>query len=265
MRLLIDIGNTRLKWLCVDSDGMISNEVEPFAIAHQHDFPKTLKTCFGKGSPFEAHFSNVSIDQLVVSNVAGEVAAASLLEFAGKEWGVQPSFAHVQKEQLGISNSYEVLSELGVDRWLAIIGSRQVFPNGNVIVINCGTAITVDALNADNHFLGGAILPGFQLAAKALSKADGIAEFNLSFIQETAQKTTGTRTVECVRLGVIAACVGGVEFSVKKIISDMNVSTVNILLSGGAAGLFLDASKLECEYDANVIMRGLSEIVKCES
>lgn len=264
MRLLIDIGNTRLKWLCVDVNTVISAEVEPFAIAHKHDFPKTLKECFGKGSSFEAHFSNVSIDQLFVSNVAGEVAAASLLTFAQKEWGIQPSFACVQREQLGIKNSYEVLSELGVDRWLAIIGSRQVFPDGGIIVINCGTAITVDVLNADNHFLGGAILPGFQLAAKALSKADGIAEFRPSFIQEAAQKTTGTRTVECVRLGVIAACVGGVEFSVKKIISNMEVGAINILLSGGAAGLFLDASTLECKYDPNVIMRGLSEIIKCE-
>jgi len=115
-------------------------------------------------------------------------------------------------------------------------------------------------LNAKNSFLGGAILPGFQLGFRSLSRADGIDRFEPISIK----KPMGVRTSECVQLGVISACVGGVEFMVEKIKQELGNEIVNILLSGGAAELFLSATRLECEYDANVIMRGLNRTIECE-
>jgi len=56
--------------------------------------------------------------------------------------------------------------------------------------------------------------------------------------------------------------VGGVEFMVDKIKQELNSEFVNIVLSGGAAKLFLSATHLECEYDANIIMRGLNRVLK---
>ena len=119
----------------------------------------------------------------------------------------------VESHKFDIQNHYQTLSELGVDRWMAVLGSRKIIPDGNVVVINCGTAITVDFLTQENSFLGGAILPGFQLAAKALSSTAGIAE-NFGSVQDSL---VGQSTSDCVQLGVLHACLGGVEKIIKSL------------------------------------------------
>ena len=265
MRLLIDIGNTRIKWMCLSHEELITSGHYSRAFTHHQNFSIAVEECFGVDSDFEKQLSssklaNVVVKDVVVSNVAGKSAADALTELSVQQWQVKPFYVEVTRELAGVYNDYEELSELGVDRWVAVIGARQYFSEGNVIVINCGTAITVDLLGEDNHFKGGAILPGFELAAKALSQADGIAKIEPSTILEAI----GTSTQECVKLGIIAACVGGVEFIIHKLQSQSGFSQANLLLSGGAAPLFLDASQLECEYDANVIMRGLNRIIECE-
>ncbi len=260
MRLLIDIGNTRIKWMCIADGESIPARQLSYAFPHQYNFDKAIEDCFGVNSDFQQQFPDLKLDSIIVSNVAGKGVANSLTEFSIQQWQVKPFYVEVSRELAGISNDYENLLELGVDRWIAVIGARQYFSTGNVIVVNCGTAITVDLLSEDNYFKGGAILPGFELAAKALSQADGIAKIEPS----TIQKAIGISTDECVKLGIISACVGGVELIVHKLQSEPKFSQAHILLSGGAAELFLDASRLECEYDANVIMRGLNRIIECE-
>ena len=263
MRLLIDIGNTRVKWLLVQGSENISKRVQAKAISHHQDFSVAIESCFGNGSEFARLMSSALLsmpEEILVSNVAGKQAMTVLSDFANKNWQKEVRFLPVEREQLGIRNSYKVLSELGVDRWIAVLGARQVFPKGDVVIINCGTAITVDVLNAEDCFLGGAILPGFQLAVRSLSKTDGIDKFEPSSIN----KPMGVRTSECVQLGVISASVGGVDFIVDKVKQELANEFVNILLSGGAAELFLSATRLECEYDANVIMRGLNRIIECD-
>ena len=263
MRLLIDIGNTRIKWLLIQGSEKLPQTVQAKAITHHQKFNVAIEECFGSESEFAQLMSTLLVSsptEVLASNVAGEQAKAALFDFSKKNWHKEVYFSKVERERLGIRNSYAVLSELGVDRWMAILGARQVFPQDAVIIINCGTAMVVDVLNADNNFLGGAILPGFQLAAKSLSRADGINRFEAAPIK----KLVGVRTSECVQLGVISACVGGVEFMVEKIRQELDGELVNILISGGAAELFLGATSLECEYDANVVMRGLNRIIECE-
>ena len=178
----------------------------------------------------------------------------------------------VKRQQCGISNGYTRLSELGVDRWMAVLGARKIFSNGNIIIVNCGTAITVDWLDDMNRFQGGAILPGFELAAKALSNADGIN----SFRPKQSDQVVGVQTSECVQLGVFSACVGGVEKIVNNIQSKLKKDESFLLVSGGAAPLLenawslsdsfiIDASFNECKYDANLILRGLNKVLECDT
>ena len=263
MKLLIDIGNTRIKWLLVNASDKIPMTIQAGAVTHHQNFVEALDDCFCSGGEFSRLLAASSLrkpKEVWVSNVAGEQAKDVLSSFAKTQWHLSVNFATVQKRQDSIQNSYQVLSELGVDRWMAILGARQVFLQGDVIVINCGTAITVDVLNSENCFLGGVILPGFQLVANSLSRADGIGRFEPIQVE----KSMGVRTSECVQLGVMSACVGGVERVVAEIKQELGSDFVNILLSGGAAELFGDATRLECEYDANVVFRGLNRVIECE-
>ena len=263
MKLLIDIGNTRIKWLLVNASDKIPMTIQAGAVTHHQNFVEAIDDCFCSGGEFSRLLAASSLrkpKEVWVSNVAGEQAKDVLSSFAKTQWHLSVNFATVQKRQDSIQNSYQVLSELGVVRWMAILGAMQEFLQGDVIVINCGTAITVDVLNSENCFLGGVILPGFQLVANSLSRADGIGRFEPIQVE----KSMGVRTSECVQLGVMSACVGGVERVVAEIKQELGSDFVNILLSGGAAELFGDATRLECEYDANVVFRGLNRVIECE-
>ena len=87
-------------------------------------------------------------------------------------WDVEPRWVVATAQAGGVRNGYDHPVRLGVDRWVALIGARQrVLARGEAtpaLVIMVGTAVTVDALDADGKFLGGLILPGFGLMLRAL-------------------------------------------------------------------------------------------------
>jgi type III pantothenate kinase len=255
--LLIDVGNTRIKWLMLNDGSKVVSAVCPCdAYAHNGDFENAVHQCFSS-----IDFSSESECRVIVSNVAGNKASQEINAFFEVQWKVTPLFIAVTRNVADIQNNYEQLSELGVDRWIAVVGARQLFDKGSLIVINCGTAITVDLLDGLNVFQGGAILPGFDLSMSALSKADGIDRFQSSDVGSVL----GVTTQECVRLGVFSACVGGIERMISNIcslLSSGELSKLNIVVSGGSANLFLGATTLDCEYDPNVIIRGLYRLSK---
>jgi len=194
------------------------------------------------------------VKEVWVSNVAGDLAQSEIDAYCLELFGVKATFVSVERELCDIKANYTNLNELGVDRWLAVLGSRELKETGSIIVVNCGTAITVDWLGADNAYHGGAILPGFDLAFSSLNKTANIGHF--SAIEQLSD--VGVTTEECVSMGVVSACVGGVERIVR--VLKEKESDVLVLVSGGAASMLFDASNLECEYDANLVIRGLIKL-----
>lgn len=246
-RLLVDVGNTRIKALLYRfQQGEESFDSKALSVSHDRDFERAFAEVMAKSSRSK---------DVWVSNVAGEKARLAIESLCLDNWGVKPNFARVERSQYGIDNSYLNLDELGVDRWMAIQGARQLC-EGALIVIGCGTAITVDFLSEDNVFKGGAILPGLELAANALSHADGIPRFDF---QEYTH-SLGTTTADCVRVGAINSCAGGVEKIVASIIKQFPNVSIQILASGGAAEAVLSATKIKFQYDANLVLRGLQRV-----
>jgi type III pantothenate kinase len=160
--LAIDIGNTRLKWALYAA-------------------PKPGAALLRHGAVFLE-----TIDQLAETDWAGMAPPASMLgsvvagdavkrrvEEQLEMWDhVEPHWVVPGTHACGVSNGYEHPSRLGADRWVALIGARQhVLARGLVrpaLVVMVGTAVTVDALDAEGRFLGGLILPGFGLMLRAL-------------------------------------------------------------------------------------------------
>lgn len=243
-RLLIDVGNTRIKVLPYNFDRAESNfNEDALWVVHHGQFLNAFAEVLESVS--KPH-------DIWLSNVAGEASRLASNEICQKKWGVKPHFAVVERNNNGIQNDYLNLDELGVDRWMAVQGARQL-SEGTLVVVNCGTAITVDVVSKENVFVGGAILPGLELAAKALSRADGIPQFNF---QEYTH-ALGVSTADCVRVGIINACAGGVEKIVATIQRRFSESLVKVIASGGAANAVLSATELKFEYDANLVLRGL--------
>jgi len=116
-----------------------------------------------------------------------------------------PKWASSMRAQAGVFNHYDDPSQLGVDRWAALIGARRYSP-GPCVVVNAGTATTIDALAAQGEFLGGIIVPGFDLMHEAL--AGNTAQLSAQHGHFTAFPRM---TRDAITTGAIQALCGAVE------------------------------------------------------
>ncbi len=269
-RLYIDAGNTRLKCL-------LENGVEPFtfSIEHNSDVQSAFLVMTGEIDKFLAasidalrgvdagNKSEPKIDGVYISSVVGSAANKAISNIAENVWNIKPKFASVDREFDGIKNSYRDLNQMGVDRWVAIHGvdGLEGVKGGSYIVVDCGTAITVDVVIEEAGFVGGAILPGINLALTSLSRADGISVSNYS--GEDVELSLGITTDDCCELGVLASCIGGI----KQVITVAEQRYGNIdqkIFTGGASKLLLPLLGLDYIYEPNLIFKGLKRLYQCE-
>jgi type III pantothenate kinase len=155
----------------------------------------------------------------------------------------------------GIVNNYHDPKQLGSDRWAALIGARTL-ADGALGVIDCGTAITVDALSADNVFLGGAILPGFRLARNSLLKSTrGVNESESDLVS-----VLGRSTADCVSSGVYYGLAGGVDRLVNEIEKTL-VQHLRLYVTGGDAIRLQPLLTAQTILEPELVLKGLSNVL----
>src|SRR5690606_12310751 len=108
-----------------------------------------------------------ALKQIRVVSVLGENQNQSFQAWSWKTYGIQPDFALSQINAAGVVNGYERPEQLGADRWLAILAGFSRAKRASVIV-DCGSAITLDLVSARGEHLGGYIAPGLTLMRRAL-------------------------------------------------------------------------------------------------
>jgi type III pantothenate kinase len=149
MILLLDVGNTRVKWAWLEY-----LEIAPSgAVAHD-------ATHRSWQDEIEADGHRPS--RIVVANVAGPAFAAALTLWSRDHYAIEPEFVLASERLLGVTNGYLRPAALGVDRWLALIAAWRSAPKAS-LVVNSGTALTVDTLDAAGRHRGGLIVPGVQM------------------------------------------------------------------------------------------------------
>ncbi|MDA8328793.1 MAG: type III pantothenate kinase [Betaproteobacteria bacterium] len=147
MLLALDIGNTRLKWGLHDGRDWLQR-------SHNiHDLAAVAATLTAQP------------DRLIVSNVSSTFPDEVWLQRFGH---LPHKTVHATHSQCGVHNSYQPAQQLGSDRWAALIGARNLGA-GTALIINAGTALTVDALH-QGKFMGGTITPGYRLMRDALAQ-----------------------------------------------------------------------------------------------
>lgn len=247
--LLVDIGNTRLKWSLrehrkVLSSGAINGNAiigQPlsadFAAALRHLPPagKVWISCVGQATVLD-WLLNLCREELA----HGQINIAEVTEFSA-----------------GIHNDYADPKRLGVDRWLAAIGARSHEPSGDLIVVDAGTAVTVDWLSAANVYQGGAILPGAALMHDVLvGQTVGIK----SAYQPTKQ-IVGKNTSECVNSGVGYGLVGAIERVINEMQKYINQPT-KVLLAGGAANSLVGFMATPARVYPDLVLAGLQVLAE---
>ena len=153
MNLVLDLGNSRCKWALADKD------LSPRgAFAYGEDFPRTLDQVFG---------ALTRPNQVAAVSVARAAHTDTLAQWVKRQWSLDLRCFSARAVQCGVTNSYRDPAQLGADRWAALIAARDRVP-GTVCVVDCGTAVTVDALDAHGVFRGGIIFPGLALLRESL-------------------------------------------------------------------------------------------------
>ncbi len=163
MILLIDIGNSRVKWASLQRGKRATG----------HSAPRPL------GSEWEAFAAMAwgtlrAPKKILVCNVAGQTHAEALRAWTLQHWQVEPRFILAQAAACGVRNAYTVPERLGADRWAALIAARARWKTA-LCVVDAGTAITLDVIDADGAHLGGLILPGIEMMRRSLlERSEGI-------------------------------------------------------------------------------------------
>lgn len=194
MRLLVDLGNTRLKWA---SSG--AGRWRAGATAYRDmSMNELLEDTWG-GLPAPT--------AVVMASVAAEASRDAIAQWVRNHWKITVHHVQAAPAQSGVVNRYRDPAALGPDRWAALIGARGALPASAVCIVDCGTAVTIDALTADGQFAGGVIFPGLSLLRESLKM--GTAGLRPGEGNETS--CLGLSTADGIAAGTIHGLAGAVE------------------------------------------------------
>lgn len=247
--LLLDIGNSRLKWGVLE-DGAIhrTGHIAQDAIKSQGLSALTSKLPRG-------------VDTVLASNVAGPSFATRLSGVVGMHCGCDLQFAHSEKQACGITNSYRQPRRMGVDRWVAMIGAWAEVQAACVIV-DAGTAVTIDVLDDEGQHLGGQIFPGVALMTSVL--ASQTSDISPVLPRRTAQASGmsmfASSTSRAVEQGSINAVVGAIERALWTL--DDNGYAPEVFLTGGDASRILGSLDEEALHRPNLVLQGLAQLLE---
>lgn len=249
--LAIDIGNTRLKWAMYDAP-------RPGAalLAHGAEFLEHLER-LGEGPWSHLPAPQHMLGCVVAGESARQRVHAQMELLPG--WNAEPCWVVPSAEEAGVRNGYDAPLRLGADRWVAMIGARHRLlhrsppgvPPRPLIVVMVGTAVTVDALDAQGHFLGGLILPGHGIMLRALE--NGTAGLHVPTGSVTPFPTN---TSDALTSGGTYAIAGAVERMYQHLHAHCGQEPA-CLMAGGAGWKMVPSMTRPFELVDNLIFEGL--------
>lgn len=193
-------------------------------------------------------------EAIAVANVAG-ANVAEQLRHQFSRWHVAPNWVAGARSQCGVTSLYEEPTQLGPDRWAALIGARQRFSEA-CLVVNSGTAMTVDALSARGEFLGGLIVPGFELMHRSL--AQHTARLN----GERGRHTAFPRnSADAMTSGAVQAMCGAVERMLHEM-QHAGHGAPRLVVTGGASSALIAVLGIDAQVVERLVLEGLVCIAK---
>lgn len=231
MKLIIDIGNTLVKYAVFSFDEIViihkKNDVEV-------SFVKDL---------VQKH----SINDVIISSVRNKT-----------EWdfGLKTLYLdHLTK--LPITINYKTPETLGKDRVANVVAASILYPNKNALIIDAGTCITIDFIDQNKEYQGGRISPGIEMRYKSLHKfTSQLPKLCINNNAQQIGKDTNSSIISGVENGVVA--------EIETIITDFRNENENlcVIVTGGDTFFFENTLKNSIFADQNLVLKGLNEILK---
>ena len=242
MKALLDLGNSRCKFAILDPEAGDTFRALPYLDGER------LEVIASVLQPYD------QLDRVVVCSVLNQELNEQLQERfqAGRFYFLDPS-----KNCFGVTSAYEDPGSLGADRLAALIAAKVRYP-GSTCIVDCGTAVTVDALDPGGVHRGGVIFPGFSSmrAALEMDTAMGVEEEADSFA------VPATSTWDAIYSGCLSAVAGGIMQAIDR----MQVEGTpfdQVILTGGDAELLVSLLTQKVIHEPHWVLEGLRHVSKC--
>lgn len=251
MQLLVDVGNSRIKWAFFDGRDLH----QPQVANHQNvNFDRFL------------HHIWRDLDtpsKVWITNVAGDEIGEALTSWIRTIWHQHPIFLQSQSHAFGVINGYQHPQALGHDRWLGLIAAFNAFDRQYpVCVIDCGTCLTIDVVDAQGYHLGGLLLPGIHTMRQALSLYTDGCQFSSHISANVSSKSLlAKNTQEGMIGGTLFAAVAYVERFIAEIHEEFS-DDLKILISGGEAPILMKLVAKDLIFKPHIVLEGMAQYAK---
>ena len=236
--LTIDIGNTRIKWAlwrddCITQTG--SCDFSKPEAEHAFDVWNDLQ----------------AVKTVIVACVAGDSVEQALNSWMQAHWKVKPVFLRSSAKLHGVTNAYADPTQYGVDRWAALLAAHALYDNP-VCIIDAGTAVTVDLMDAAGRHRGGRILPGLRMMQQALLETTaGINQIEgevTAFASNTADAVS-SGTLHMLQAAIIEVCASAEQ---------RLGSNMKIIITGGMSERIMSFSAMPAMlHEPDLVLKGL--------
>ena len=250
--LLIDIGNSRLKWaISPNNDDLHSDFIDQGV--SMNDSPNQL-------AQFNQLSKNQTIEKIICSSVISEDRTL-VLEKHLKTIIPQASWFQINGTSAikDLGSQYDQPQQLGTDRRAMAIGAHQMFPGKNILVISAGTATTIDLITP-NHHMGGWIFPGMELMAKSLNLSTAQLP-KVSTDQESSLLAIGANTNDGIYQGILASHLGAISIA-QEYAKSQKIKLDLMIVTGGSAKIISAllknfSSSALVHHEEQMVLKGL--------
>ena len=242
--LLVDIGNTRVKWATLRA----GQQGAMRAAAHE-----------GSGLALRevVRSSPRHVNRVVVVSVVDEALSHVLDAAARRRFGITPEYIRSASRAHGVTNSYRDVWRLGADRWVSAVGAHALASGRTAVIANVGTALTIDAVSASGRHRGGAIVPGpATMVESLLSGTHGIRR-RASGGQPKSQSLFATDTASALAAGSIFAAAAFIDRALAEAQRELKGRPL-LILTGGAAPALQRYLKSPARVVPDLVLRGLA-------
>lgn len=240
MNLIIDVGNTFVKFAIFDEDHLVHKELMVLDVTLER-----FNIIKNKFNITNAIISSVGRLNKTDVDTIGSCFKLITLDFNTK---------------LPFKNLYKTPKTLGVDRIALVSASVKQYPNSNVLIIDAGTCITYDFINKNNDYLGGSISPGLHMRYKALHNLTA----NLPLLEtEMPYNILGNSTETAIHSGVVYGVLKEIDGVIEQY--KANYSDLTVILTGGDSNFLSKQLKSSIFATSNFLLEGLNYILKYNS
>lgn len=249
MNLLLDIGNTNVKWAW--HDGALQNIGElRYEDVEVSDIVNEIAD------------NDIIATGIWIASVADDEFTEELAEALADEYDVEAVYVEVEIDAFDIHVAYLHPERLGVDRWLAMIGARAMV-DGPICVADAGTALTIDGLLDDGTHVGGLICPGMHLMQ------DSVLEETADIARHAVDRPTDVQlfaddTAAAILSGSVFAAVALIEYAADEL-ERISGDLPEVFLTGGGAAAIAPLMGLEVHVLRELVLRGLAIVVEEEA